>query len=264
MNKLISKQLRAAAILGTTLTLGFGSASAQNAAMVNNKPITKAKVDEFVAAMVQQGRPDSPQLREGVVAELISRELLLQQAEKQGVARSADVTKQLESARTEILANAVIRNHLKANPVKDTDVKAEYDRVSKEGGGKEYKTRHILVEKEEVAKKIIDDLKKGGKFEELAKQSKDPGSAAQGGDLGWANPAGFVKPFSDALVKLTKGQTTEAPVQSQFGWHVIRLEDTRESKAPSFEELKPQIQQFLTQKKITEYVTKLRGEAKIQ
>ncbi len=264
MNKSKFQQLAAATILGTILTFGSGLASAQNAAMVNNKPISKAKVDEFVAAMVAQGRPDSPQLREGVVQELVSRELLLQQAEKQGLARSAEVAKQLESAKTEILANAVLRNYLKANPVKDADVKAEYDRVSKESGGKEYKTRHILVEKEDVAKKIIDDLKKGAKFEDLAKQSKDPGSAAQGGDLGWANPAGFVKPFSDALVKLTKGQTTEAPVQSQFGWHVIRLEDTRESKPPAFEELKPQIQQFLSQRKVTEYITKLRAEAKIQ
>jgi peptidyl-prolyl cis-trans isomerase C len=263
MIKLISKHC-AAAVIGVSLLSSAASAIAQNAVTVNNKPISKAKVDEFMAALAAQGRPDTPELRKGVIDELIGRELLVQQAEKSGIARSPEVARQLDSARTEIMAQAALRDYMKKNPIKDTDVKAEYDKAAKQSGGKEYKARHILVEKEETAKKIIDDLKKGAKFEEQAKQSKDPGSAANGGDLGWTNPAGLVPPFAEAMVKLAKGGMTETPVQSQFGWHVIKLDDVREAKPPAFEESKAQIQQFLTQKKIQEYIAQLRSQAAIK
>jgi peptidyl-prolyl cis-trans isomerase C len=253
-----------AAIAALSLSMAAGLVHAQNAVVVNNKPITKAKVDEFVAAMVQQGRPDSPELRKGVLDELIGRELLVQEAEKSGIARSADVQRQLDSAKTEILAQAALRKYMQGWQPKDAEIKAEYDRVTKDMGGKEYKTRHILVEKEDAAKKIIDDLKKGAKFEDLAKQSKDPGSAAQGGDLGWASPNGMVKPFADAMVKLGKGNTTEAPVQSQFGFHVIRIEDVRDARPPSFEEVKPQIQQALGQKRVRDYIEQLKAKASIK
>lgn len=251
----------AVAVAGSLLSL---SAVAQNAVMVNNKAITKAKVDEFVAGMVQQGRPDNAELRNAVRDELIARELFLQEAEKRGLARSADVTRQLEAARIEILSQALIRDELKKNPIKDADLKAEYDKVAKQGGDKQYKTRHILVEKEETAKKIIEDLKKGAKFEDLAKQSKDPGSAQNGGDLDWTSPAALVKPFADVMVKLEKGKVTETPVQTQFGWHVIRVDDVRDSKPPAFEEIKPQITQELNRRKVAEFVQKLRAGAKIQ
>ncbi len=240
------------------------SAHAQNAAMVNNKAIPKAKVDEFVAAMVQQGRPDNAELRAAVRDELIARELFIQEADKRGLARSADVQKQLDSARTEILSQALIKDEIKKNPIKDADLKAEYEKISKVQGEKQYKARHVLVEKEETAKAIIADLKKGVKFEELAKQSKDPGSAQNGGDLDWIAPGSLVKPFADAMIKLEKGKYTEAPVQTQFGFHVIRLDDIRDAKPPAFEEIKPQIQQELNRRKIAEFVTKLKAGAKIQ
>jgi peptidyl-prolyl cis-trans isomerase C len=255
------------ALLGVTLaaTLVGSPAMAQNAAMVNNKPISKAKVDEFVKAMVAQGRPDNKELRDNVVNELIARELFVQEAEKLGLARNPDVQKQLESARTEIMSQAVIRDYVKKNPVSDADMKAEYERISKQGTGKQYKTRHILVEKEDAAKKVIEDIKKGAKFEDLAKaQSKDPGSAQNGGDLDWVSPGSVVPPFAEAMAKLEKGKMTETPVQSNFGWHVIRVEDTRDAKPPSFEEVKPQMQQFLQQKKVASLVEALKAKATIK
>jgi len=249
------------------LTLMLGAAStgwAQNAAVVNNKAIPKQKVDDFVAALAAQGRPDSPELRAAVRDELIARELFSQEAEKKGLMRNAEVQRQLDNARQEILIRALIRDHLKANPITDAELKSEYDKVAKSGGDKEYKARHVLVEKEEDAKKVIEQLKKGAKFEDLAKQSKDTGSAAKGGDLDWNGAGTFVKPFSDAMVKLEKGKFTETPVQTQFGWHVIRLDDVRESSPPPLEQVKPQIQQELERRRVQTLQQDLRTKAKIQ
>jgi peptidyl-prolyl cis-trans isomerase C len=249
------------------LTLMLGAAStgwAQNAAVVNNKAIPKQKVDDFVAALAAQGRPDSPELRAAVRDELIARELFSQDAEKKGLMRNAEVQRQLDNARQEILIRALIREHLKTNPITDAELKSEYDKVAKSGGDKEYKARHVLVEKEEDAKKVIEQLKKGAKFEDLAKQSKDTGSAAKGGDLDWNGAGTFVKPFSDAMVKLEKGKFTETPVQTQFGWHVIRLDDVRESSPPPLEQVKPQIQQELERRRVQTLQQDLRTKAKIQ
>lgn len=250
------------------LSLGAaaGAAHAQNAAIVNGKAIPSARVDEFVAALTQQGRPDTPELRTAVRDELIAREIFVQEAEKKGLTRSSDVQRQLEQTRQDILIRAVIRDHLKNNPVTEADVKAEYDKVTKGSGGgeKEYRARHILVESEAEAKSIIDQLKKGSKFEELAKKSKDPGSAQNGGDLDWNGPDTFVKPFSEAMVKLDKGQTTEMPVKSDFGWHVIRLDDVRAVQPPPLEQVGPQIRQELERRRIQTLQTDLKAKARIQ
>ena len=245
--------------------LGIASTAwAQNAAIVNNKPIPKSKVDEFVQAMAAQGRPDTPELRTAVREELIARELFAQEAERKGLSRNADIQRQLDQMKQDLLIRAVIRDHLKSNPVTDKELKAEYDKLKGEGGEKEFRARHILVEKEADAKKIVEDLKKGAKFEDLAKQSKDTGSAASGGDLDWNVPSTFVKPFADAMAALEKGKFTESPVQTQFGWHVIRLDDVREAKAPPLEQVKPQIQQELERRRIQELQQSLRAKAKIQ
>jgi peptidyl-prolyl cis-trans isomerase C len=239
-------------------------ALAQNAAIVNNKPIPKEKVDEFVQVLVAQGRPDTPELRAAVRDELIARELFVQEAEKKGLARNTDVQRQLENARQEILIRAMIRDHLKAHPITDAEIQAEYDRLKTQVGEKEYRPSHILVETEDEAKAIIAQLKKGAKFEELAKKSKDPGSAQSGGDLDWNTPGTFVKEFSDAMVKLEKGKYTETPVKSQFGYHVIRLDDVREANAPPLEQVRPQIQQELERKRVQQLQQDLRANAKIQ
>jgi peptidyl-prolyl cis-trans isomerase C len=253
-----------AAISFATASLLTASAFAQNAAVVNNKPIPKAKVDEFVEALVKQGRPDTPELRTMVRDELIAREIFVQEAEKQGLARKPEVARQLENVRQDLLIRAFLTEHLKKNPIKEEDMKAEYERVKKGAGDKEYRARHILVDKEDVAKGIVDQLKKGAKFEELAKQSKDTGSAAKGGDLDWNPPAQFVKPFSDAMVKLEKGKFTETPVQSQFGYHVIKLDDVRETQPPPYDQVKPQIKQELERKLVADLQKTMREKAKVQ
>lgn len=254
-----------AAFAGLSIFAVLPAAQAQNAALVNGKAIPTARVDEFVASLVQQGRPDSPELRKAVRDELIAREIFTQEAERKGLARQPDVQRQLDAARQDILIRALIRDQLKSSPVTDAEVKAEYDKVTKgTGGGKEYRARHILVETEAEAKAILEQLRKGGAFEELAKKSKDPGSAARGGDLDWASPDSYVKPFSEALVKLEKGKTTDAPVKSDFGWHLIRLDDVRDTQPPPLEQVKQQIQQELERRRIQSMQQELRAKARIQ
>ena len=238
---------------------------AQNVATVNGKPIPAARVDQMVKQVVAQGRAtDSPQLREMIKKDLIGREVLIQEADKQNVGARPDVKAAIDNARQSIIINAMLADYVKKNPVKDAEIKAEYDKAKAGAPDKEYHARHILVEKEEDAKAIIAKLKGGAKFEELAKQSKDTGSAANGGDLDWAPPSAFVKPFSDAMTGLQKGQITETPVQTQFGYHVIKLEDSRAAKVPSFDEVKPQIAESLQQQKLQAYQQELKKKAKIQ
>jgi peptidyl-prolyl cis-trans isomerase C len=239
-------------------------AMAQNLAVVNGKPVPSSRADAMIKQLAAQGQPDSPQLRAMVKEELINREILIQEADKRGVSNSSEVKDQAEIARQSIAIRALVQDYLKKNPVKDDEIKAEYDKFKAQAGDKEYHARHILVEKEDDAKAIITKLKGGAKFEELAKQSKDPGSAANGGDLDWATPGSFVKPFSDAMVALQKGQITETPVKTQYGYHVIKLEDTRAAKIPALEEVKPQIAESLQQKKLQAFQEELRKKAKIQ
>ncbi|MBC7501520.1 MAG: peptidylprolyl isomerase [Herminiimonas sp.] len=237
---------------------------AQNLAVVNGKPVPSSRADAMAKQMASQGQQDTPQLRAMIKEELVNREILIQEADKQGLASNADVKSQIEIARQSIVIRALVTDYLKKNPVSDAEIKAEYDKFKASAGDKEYRARHILVEKEDDAKAIITKLKGGAKFEDLAKQSKDTGSAANGGDLDWASPASFVKPFSDAMVALQKGQMTDTPVKTQFGYHVIRLEDSRPAKVPTLEEVKPQIGESLQQKKLQAYQAQLRAKAKVQ
>jgi len=239
-------------------------AMAQNLAVVNGKAVPSSRADLMVKQMTSQGQQDSPQLRAMIKEELINREILIQEADKLGLGNTADVKSQMEIARQSIVIRALVADFVKKNPVSEADIKAEYDRFKAQAGDKEYHARHILVDKEDDAKAIIAKLKAGAKFEDLAKQSKDTGSAANGGDLDWATPATFVKPFSDALVALKKGQLTEIPVKTQFGFHVIKLEDVRAAKIPTLEEIKPQIAESLQQKKLQTFQEELRKKAKIQ
>ncbi len=256
--------LKPARLLVVLLAAAALPVFAQNLAVVNGKAVPSSRADAMIKQMASQGQQDSPQLRAMVKEELINREILIQEADKKGLGTSPDVKNQIEIARQSIVIRALVTDYLKAHPVSDADVKAEYDKFKAQAGDKEYHARHILVEKEDDAKAIITKLKGGAKFEDLAKQSKDPGSAANGGDLDWASPASFVKPFSDAMVSLQKGQVTETPVKTQFGYHVIKLEDVRAAKVPTMEEVKPQIAESLQQKKLQAYQQELRGKAKIQ
>lgn len=237
---------------------------AQNLAVVNGKAIPSSRVDMMAKQLVSQGQQDSPQLRAMIKEELINREILIQEADKRGLSNSADVKNQVEIARQSIAIRALVADFLKKNPVSAADIQAAYDKFKAQAGDKEYHARHILVEKEDDAKAIIAKLKAGGKFEELAKQSKDPGSAANGGDLDWAAPSAYVKPFSDAMIALQKGQITETPVKSQFGYHIIKLEDVRAAKVPSLEEVKGQIAESLQQQKLQAFQQDLRKKATVK
>jgi len=204
-------------------------------------------------------------VRAQIKEEVVLREIFMQEAQKRGVANTTEFKNQMELARQTILIRALFADYQKKNPVTEAEMKAEYDKFAAANSGKEYKARHILVEKEDEAKAIIASLKKGAKFEDIAKkQSKDPGSGANGGDLDWAPAASYVPEFSQAMVKLEKGQTTEAPVQTQFGWHVIRLDDQRDAQMPKFEEVKPQLQQQMAQQKLQKFQQELREKAKVQ
>lgn len=272
----MKKQLLAAAataMLATTLAL---PAVAQNVAIVNGKPVPKSRLTALEAQVAEQaartGRPVPEDVASQLREEIITREIFTQEAQKQGIEGSEAYRNQMEMARQAVLINALFADFQKKNPVSDDEAKAEYERIvgaqTPAEGAKEYKARHILVEKEDEAKAILAQLKKGAKFEEIAqKQSKDPGSGANGGDLGWANPAGYVPEFADALGKLEKGQTSDAPVKSQFGYHIIRVDDVREAKAPevpSFEDVKPQLVQQMQQQKLVKYQEELREKAKVE
>ncbi len=232
-------------------------------AVVNGKPVPAMRANAILAAQVAQGQPDSPQLRNAVREELVRREVLAQEAQKKGFDKKADVQAQIDLARQGVLIGAYLNDYVRSHPVGDEAIKKEYETIRATMGDKEYKARHILVDNEADAQSIIDKLKKGEKFEDLAKQSKDPGSKDRGGDLGWATPNSYVKPFSNALVKLEKGKFTETPVKSDFGYHVIMFDDTRELKAPAFEEVKGQIAQRLQQKLVEQHIAELRSKAKV-
>lgn len=252
-------------MITAVLSLSAVSAFAQNAAVVNGKAIPSSKVDQILAEVKKQGQPDSPELRNAIRESLIMTELINQEAQKRKLLDRSEVKLALEQARSRIVANVLAQDYLKTNPIKDEDVKAEYEKIKANVlKTPEYRARHILVEKEEEAKDIIAKLKSGAKFEDLAKQSKDPGSAANGGDLDWAVPENYVPEFSAALQKLKKGEITETPVKTQFGYHVIRLDDTRQGQVPPFEQVQPQIREKIQQQKLGEFQDKLRKSAKVE
>ncbi len=237
---------------------------AQNVAIVNGKPVPKSRVETLmIQATRQGGQPRTPELEQQVRDEVVLREMFMQEAEKRGLAASPDYKAQMELARQSILIRELFADYQKKNPVTDADIQAEYDKFKGAAGGTEYRARHILVEKEDEAKALIAQIKGGASFEDLAKKnSKDPGSGANGGDLDFAAPGSYVPEFSQAMVKLKKGEMTDTPVKSQFGYHIIKLDDTREAKFPPLEEVKPQIQQRLGQQKLAQFRDDIRAKAK--
>ena len=261
----MKKQLLMTLMASCVVTLAAQSAMAQNVAVVNGKPVPKARIDALQAQIAKSGRPVTAEMQGQIKEEVIAREVFIQEAEKRGLANTEDYKVQMELARQALLIRELFADYQKKNPVTDAEAKAEYDKFVATSGGKEYATHHILVEKEEQAKAILASLKKGGKFEDIAKkQSKDPGSGQKGGDLGYANPSNFVKEFSDAMIKLKKGETTDTPVKTQFGYHIIRLDDVRDAKLPPFDQVKPQVVQELQQQKLAAFQQELRAKAKVE
>jgi peptidyl-prolyl cis-trans isomerase C len=233
-------------------------------ATVNGAPISQARFNFLLQQSQQQGQQDSPEVRKNLREKLIIEEVVAQEALKKGMDKSAEVNTQIDLARQTILIRAYLQDYIKNNPLGDDVLKAEYEKIKSQMGDKEYHARHILVEKEAEAKDIIAKLKKGDKFEKLAEKSKDPGSKAKGGDLGWAAPANFVPEFSAAMTKLQKGQYTAEPVKSQFGYHIIKLEDSRAMQAPPFDEVKQNLRQRAQQQQIDKMISDLRAKAKVE
>ncbi len=232
-------------------------------ATVNGKAIQKIRSDMLVAAQKSQGRPDSEELRQAIRERLVMLEVVAQEAQRKGLDKKADVAAQMDMARQDVLINTYLGEYLKSHPIPPETIQKEYDNYKATVGDREYKARHILVETEEEARDIIARLKKGEKFEDLAKQSKDPGSRDKGGDLDWAVAANYVKPFADALTRLEKGKYTDTPVKSDFGWHVIELDDSRAFTPTPIDELKPQIVQGLQRQIVDQHVQELRSKAKV-
>ncbi len=240
-------------------------AGAQNVAIVNGKAVPTARLDALAQQIEASGRPVNDEVRAQIKEEVILREIFMQEAQKRGIATTAEYKTQMELARQTIMIRALFADYQAKNPVTEADMKAEYDKFTAANSGKEYRARHILVEKEDEAKAIVKSIKGGAKFEDIAKkQSKDPGSGANGGDLDWAAAGSYVTEFSEAMVTLDKGQMTETPVKSQFGWHIIRVDDIRDAQLPPFEEVKPQIEQQMTQQKMAEFQQSLREKAKVE
>jgi peptidyl-prolyl cis-trans isomerase C len=250
-------------------SLAFGAAQAQTAApkaaaatqTAGKQLYPQAQFDTMLKQRTAQGQPDTPELRNAIREELNTRELLAREAKKANLDKNPEVRNQMDLAAQTVLVSAYVSDWIKKNPIPEADLRKEYDAIKAQIGDKEYHVKHILVEKEDDAKDIIVQLQKGAKFDELAKaRSKDPGSKDKGGDLDWNAPAGFVKPFADAMVATPKGKFSAQPVQTQFGYHVILVEDVRDAKVPPYEEVKPQLQQRMQAAYLDKYFKELRAK----
>ncbi|WP_028225044.1 peptidylprolyl isomerase [Paraburkholderia ferrariae] len=240
-------------------------AFAQNIAVVNGTPIPKARADALIDQLVRQGQQDSPQLQAAVREELVNREILMQEAIREGIPNQPDVKAQIAVAQQTVVLRALIDNFVKNNQPTDAEVKARYDQLTKDAGGNEYHLHHILVDNEQEAKDLIAKIKAGASFEDIAKQySKDPGSAKNGGDLDWSDPKAYVPEFANAATHLQKGQMTDTPVHTQFGWHIIRVDDIRPVTPPPLDQVRQQIVQQIQQEKLQAFEENLRKQAKIQ
>ena len=253
----------AALILLGAIASSAAYAQSKPAATVNGVAIPQARVELRIKAAMAQGQPDSPDLRKSALEDLITLEVLAQAASKKGFNKQSDFIQQVELTKQNILANAFFMDYVKNHPLSDDALKQEYEKINKVRGNKEYKVSHILLKTEAEAKTVAEQLK-NSKFEDVAMdKSQDPGSSVKGGDLGWAVPSNFVKPFSNAMSALSKGQIS-APVQSEFGWHVIKLEDTRDLKVPGFDEVKPNLTQHLQQQMVQKIIAEQRAKAVIK
>ena len=231
---------------------------------VNGVTIPPSRFAIMTQQAAGQGQADNPQVQAQIKDNLIKGEVVAQEAMKAGMDKSPEVMDQLDFVKQQLLVRAYVADYMKKNPIKDEALKAEYNKAKSAEGDKEYKAQHILVEDEKDAKNLIAQIKKGGNFDKLAKEkSKDAGSKDQGGKLEWTMPGNFVKPFSEAMVKLKKGEMTQEPVKTPYGYHIIKLEDTRGAKVPTFDEVKDKIRQSQQQAMMTKLLDDLRAKAKV-
>jgi peptidyl-prolyl cis-trans isomerase C len=233
-------------------------------AVVNGTPIPKATFDLYAQQLSGQAPVDSPEASQALIDQLILEELLVQEAHQQNLTEDPEIQQQLTMIQRSLLASTVMRRMLNADAPSADAIQKEYETAVAAMRDKEYKASHILVDSEDKAKEIIAELQKGGQFAELAKTHSSDGSAANGGELGWFTPNMMVPPFAQAVTQMEKGKYSEQPVQTPFGWHVILLEDTRDTTPPALEELKPQITQMLQSRKVNDYLEQLRSGAEVE
>ncbi len=252
----------------TLLLVTLAPAFAQDAkpiATVNGREIPAIYGDMAKQTLLSQGAPNDANLDARAREALINQELLSRAAIDKGLDKNPRLVAAMEMLRREQLTKAYLEDYVKNHPVTDAEIKAEYDKAKAAAGGNEYKARHVLVKTEAEAKAIIAQLDKKVAFDKLAREkSLDTGSAKNGGDLGWNVPGTFVKAFGEAMQKLKKGETTKAPVQTQFGWHVIRLDDMRPTQFPALDAVKNEVRQQVEQKRVRDAITELRAKAKIE
>ncbi len=232
-------------------------------ATVNGTPITVDEFNEYAAHRIQPGSKPTAAEAKAIVNEMVSLELVVQDAIKKGLDKNPEVEKNIAEQRRVLLANAALKDYIEAHPITDEQLKKEYEERIAGAGNKELKARHILVKTEAEAKAIIAQLDKGADFAKLAKEKSSDSSAKEGGDLGWFNPNQMVKPFADAALALKKGEYTKTPVHSQFGWHVIQLEDSRSTQAPSFDQMKERMRNFMQQKMSRDFIDSLKTTGKV-
>jgi peptidyl-prolyl cis-trans isomerase C len=235
-------------------------------AVVNGVPLSKALYEAYAQQRQgQRGIASTPEARKALTDELVLQELVVQEAKKQNLEKEAQFIQQMEMVKRNLLASAAVRKMLSEHPLSAEAIKKEYDDTKASmAANKEYKARHILVDSEDKAKELIKQIKNGGDFSELAKTHSSDSSASKGGELDWFTTDLMVEPFGEAVAKLEKGKFTEEPVKTQFGWHIIILDDVRNAPVPSLEEMQPQITQKLQSRLINEYIDKLRSAAKVE
>jgi peptidyl-prolyl cis-trans isomerase C len=261
--------LVAASLFGLSLLSACNAEEAgKNAAVVNGVPIPQARLDFVLKMQQQQGAKDNPEARKQLRDVLITREIITQAAIREGLDKSEEFQTQIDLARQQVLVNAYLEDYLKKHEPSEAELRAEYDRVKAEQAdpnAKEYKARHILVKKEADAKAILSQLKKGAKFEDIArKKSEDSGSKVKGGELDWTDGNNMVKPFAEAMRTLKKGETTDKPVQTQYGYHIIRMDDVRAVTFPAFEEVKDQVMKQVIGRQRDQLVAELRKTSVVE
>ncbi|MCK5666631.1 MAG: peptidylprolyl isomerase, partial [Thiotrichaceae bacterium] len=232
-------------------------------AEVNGKFISKKSFDTVKSEAIERNKgKDIPD--QAILDELIKMELLVQEAEKKNLTDTPELMNRLAMAKRTLISQAAVMDYIKSNPVSDEDLKAEYDKQVSAKAGSEYKARHILLKTEEEAIAVIKELNNNGDFQAIAKTKSTGPSGPKGGDLGWFAPARMVPPFSEAVIAMENGQYTKTPVQTQFGWHVILREDSREQTPPPFDSIKAQFRPFLERQKLQNYMDTLHSQAKIE
>jgi peptidyl-prolyl cis-trans isomerase C len=260
-------KIHRASSLAMVLALVVGPAFAahgDNLAVVNGKAIPTSRLETVVKSAVAQGQKDTPELRASLKEQLIQQEIMRQEAERRGYTKNPVVLEAIEESRSSIPIRAMVTDLIKSFQISDAEIQKGYDSYKAHLGASEYMVSDIVVKTEAEAKDLIAKIKGGAKYEDLSKDSLDKAVAANGGKLGWTPAGSFVPPLAQALAGLKKGQLDETPLQTEHGFHVLRLDDQRPLTPPSLETLKPRIVSALQEQKAKAFAEDLRKQATVK